>query len=84
MQDLEYIFNPRSIAVVGVSENPLNYTRIAFLDSLKEFGYQGEIYPINPKVSEISGLKAYASILDVPGPVDHVICGIRASLTPQL
>jgi len=84
MPDLEYIFNPRSIAVVGVSENPLNYTRIAFLEPLREFGYQGEIYPINPKVSEISGLKAYASILDVPGPVDHVICGIRASLTPQL
>ncbi|BDC35877.1 MAG: hypothetical protein EF806_04080 [Candidatus Methanoliparum thermophilum] len=82
MQNIEYIFNPRSIAVVGVSES--NFAKLAFLDPLIEFKYKGEIYPINPKVKEISGLKAYASILDVPGPVDHVICCIKASLTPQL
>jgi len=84
MPDLEYIFNPKSIAVVGASEGPLNFAKMAFLDPLKEFGYRGEIYPINPKASEVSDLKAYASVLDVPGPVDHVVCGIRASLTPQL
>jgi acyl-CoA synthetase (NDP forming) len=51
---------------------------------LIQFGYEGGIYPIHSKANEVSGLKAYPSILDVLGPVDHVICAIRAALTPQL
>ena len=82
MPELEFIFHPGSIAVVGAS--PHSGRTIAFLDSLIQFGYKGKIYPIHPKASEVSGLKAYPSILDVPGPVDHVICLIRAALAPQL
>ena len=82
MSDLEYIFHPESIAVVGAS--PHNSTAEMFLDPLIQFGYKGKIYPIHPKANEVSGLKAYPSIMDVPGPVDHVTCAIRASLTPQL
>jgi acyl-CoA synthetase (NDP forming) len=55
-----------------------------FLKGLLEFGYAGQIYPINPKVSQIQGLKAYPSVKDVPGPVDHAISLIPAPLTPQL
>jgi len=82
MPDLDYIFHPKSIALVGASPHigRANF----FLDSLIQFDYKGKIYPIHPKASEVSGLKAYPSILDVPGPVDHVTCAIRATLTPQL
>jgi acyl-CoA synthetase (NDP forming) len=66
MPDLEYIFHPGSIAVVGASPNSGRTT--AFLGSLIQFDYKGKIYPIHPKASEVSGLKAYPSILDVPGP----------------
>ena len=82
MPDLEYIFHPGSIAVVGASPN--SGRTAAFLGSLIQFDYKGKLYPIHPKASEVSGLKAYPSILDVPGPVDHVICLIRAAFTPQL
>ena len=82
MPDLEYIFHPSSIAVVGVSEH--SDTTEMFLNPLIQFGYKGKIYPVNPNASQISGLKAYPSILDIPGPVDHVTCAIRAALTPQL
>jgi acyl-CoA synthetase (NDP forming) len=82
MSDLEFIFHPRSIAVVGASGHG-NITRM-FLGPLIQFGYKGEIYPIHPKASEVLGLKTFPSILDVPGPVDHVTCAIRAALTPQL
>jgi acyl-CoA synthetase (NDP forming) len=82
MPDLDYIFHPKSIAVVGAS--PHSGRTNAFLDSLIQFDYKGKIYPIHPKAGEVSGLKAYPSILDVPGPVDHVICLIRAALAPQL
>ena len=85
MQNLEYIFHPRSIAVVGASNNPLSIaTRLFFLSSLKKMGFKGEIYPIHPKENEVAGLKVYPSVLDVPGPVDHVICAIKAHFTPKM
>jgi len=80
--DLEYVFHPKSIAVVGAS--PHGNTTDMFLNPLIQFDYKGKIYPIHPEAGEVSGLKAYPSILDVPGPVDHVTCAIRAALTPQL
>jgi acyl-CoA synthetase (NDP forming) len=84
MPDLEFIFHPESIAVVGASSNPRRVTNRFFLDPLLKLGYEGKIYPIHPTASEIAGLKVYPSIMDVPGPVDHVSCAIRAALTPQL
>ncbi len=82
MSDLDYIFHPSSIAAVGVSGH--SDTTEMFLNPLIQFGYKGKIYPVNPKTGEVSGLKAYPSILDIPGPVDHVTCAIKAALTPQL
>ena len=83
-RELEYIFHPRSIALVGITSDPNNWMGQGFLKGLLEFGYGGQIYPINPKASKIHGLKAYPSLKDVPGPVDHVISLIPAPLTPQL
>jgi acyl-CoA synthetase (NDP forming) len=82
LPDLEYIFHPKSIAVVGAS--PQSNTTGMFLNPLIQFGYKGKLYPVNPNANQVSGLKAYPGILDIPGPVDHVTCAIRATLTPQL
>lgn len=84
MQDIESIFYPRSIAVVGASSSPDSYARRNFLQLLLDFGYQGKIYPVNPYEDEIAGLKVYHNIRDIPEPVDYVICSIPAILTPQL
>lgn len=84
MPDIGFVFYPQSIAVVGASSNPDSRTNRNFLQPLLDFGYQGKIYPVNPYQSEIMGLKAYASILDIPEPVDYVICAIPAPLTPKL
>jgi len=78
------MFNPHSVAVVGASSGTLNPATIIFLNNLVSFGYKGKIYPINPNVEEVGGMKTYPSILDVPGPVDHVISGIKASMVPDL
>ena len=83
-RELEYIFHPRSIALVGITSDPNNWMGQGFLKGLLEFGYNGPIYPTNPKASQIQGMKAYPNIMDVPGPVDHVISLIPAPLTPQL
>jgi len=84
MQDLAYIFEPKSVAVVGATTSPETVTNVTFLRQLLDFGYRGRIYPVNPHAGEILGLKAYASIRDIPEPVDYVVCAIAAPHTPKL
>src|SRR5947208_11891805 len=70
--EIDAIFHPGSIAVVGASANP-DTPGYDYVRSLQEFGYQGRIYPVNPKGGEILGLPVYASLGDIPGVVDYVI-----------
>lgn len=81
---LEYMFHPRSIAVVGASNSIFSPATLMFLEPLQQFGYKGNIYPVNPNTDSVSGLKAFPTIRDIPGPVDHVICAIPAASTRQL
>ncbi|MBM4463417.1 MAG: acyl-CoA synthetase [Chloroflexi bacterium] len=81
---LDDIFHPRSIAVVGASSGPVNIHSQMFLDNLLHFKYEGKLYPVNPKFDQISGLRAYPSVRDIPGPVDLVTSLVPASATPQL
>ncbi len=75
---LEEIFHPQSIAVVGASDNP-STQGYNFTYHLRDYGYQGKIYPVNPRYTEILGIKAYPSIREIPGPVDYVISAVPAS-----
>ena len=81
---MKYIFNPRSIAVAGVSGDPNDPLRELFLKPFIDFGFKGKIYPLNPKGGEIMGMKIYPSISDVPEPVDYVFAATPAPTTPQL
>jgi acyl-CoA synthetase (NDP forming) len=76
--ELEAIFHPRAIAVVGASTNP-ETQGYDYVRCLLEFGYGGAIYPVNPGIDEALGLRVYASLRDVPGPVDYVISCIPAA-----
>ena len=69
---LETILHPKSIAVVGASDkaNTMGYS---YVTHLLEYGYRGDIYPVNPKYTEIQGLKAYPNLREIPGFVDYVI-----------
>ncbi len=84
MPDLDDIFNPRSVAIVGVSSVTDSLTNRNFLKPLLYCGYQGKIYPVNPRMTEIMGLKVYRSVLEIPEPVDSVVSGLPASLVPKL
>ncbi len=70
--EIDAIFNPRSVAVVGASSNP-DTPGYDYLASILEFGYKGRLYPVNPKGGEILGLPVYRSLDEVPGDVDYVI-----------
>jgi len=75
--EIEAIFHPRSIAVVGASANP-DTPGYDYVSSLQKFGYSGRIYPVNPRAEEILGLPAFPSLRDLPGEVDYVISCIPA------
>ncbi len=82
--DLSFIFHPDSVAIVGVSSVRDSLTNRNFLKPLLDCGYGGRIYPVNPHLTEIMGLKVYPSVLDIPGPVDSVVSGLPAALVPKL
>jgi acyl-CoA synthetase (NDP forming) len=85
MSDLEFLFHPQSIAIVGTPSDPTDVQGAGvFLDALISFGYRGDIYPVNPRASEIMSLKTYPDLMSVPKSPDYVICCLPASLTPQL
>lgn len=79
---LDSLFNPRAVAVIGASSRELHIGN-RVVKNLLDFGFRGPIYPINPKADEIRGIKAYASILDVPTDVDVVHMVIPARFVPM-
>ncbi|MDD5093617.1 MAG: CoA-binding protein [Dehalococcoidia bacterium] len=72
------------MAIVGASSDPKRQSNSVFQQALMNSGYSGKIYPISRSEDEILNLKAYRSIMDVPGPVDYVIAAIPATAIPEL
>lgn len=70
--DIRRILHPRSIAVVGASEDESKWGG-RFMRYVRKHGADGIVYPINPRAASIFGLPAYASVADCPGPVDMAI-----------
>jgi acyl-CoA synthetase (NDP forming) len=81
-EQLDLIFKPESIAIIGASDSPRKWGG-RMLNRPLSTGYRGAIYPVNPRIREISGLRSYRSILDIPKPVDLVIMTIPARMTPE-
>jgi acetate---CoA ligase (ADP-forming) len=79
---LDALFKPKAVAIIGASTKELSIGNV-ILRNLLEYGYKGEIYPINPTAPDVRGVKAYKSLEEVPGEVDlaHII--IPARLVPQ-
>ena len=80
---LNRIFRPDSVAVIGASSTPgkIGY---AIVENLKNGGYKGHIYPVNPKAEEILGLPCYKSLLDIEGDIDVVLVAIPAAFVPKI
>jgi len=83
LSELRPLFYPRTLAVVGVSRDKAKFGSV-FLRALQKFGFQGEIYPVHPEGGEILGLKSYASVRDIPGPVDLAAIMVPAPLVPSV
>ncbi|UCE90852.1 MAG: CoA-binding protein [Methanobacteriota archaeon] len=76
--DLEPLFNPGSVAVIGASATPGKIGNIVFA-SLKGGGR--EVFPVNPNETEILGSRCYASVADVPSEIDLALVALPSSLS---
>jgi acyl-CoA synthetase (NDP forming) len=70
MTSLDYLFRPRSIALIGASHTEKKLSG-AILKNLLRF--RGKVYPVNPKYKKLMGLKAYPSLSEIPELVDLTI-----------
>jgi acyl-CoA synthetase (NDP forming)/GNAT superfamily N-acetyltransferase len=72
---LRSILKPRAVAVLGASRHESNLGRRA-LESLMRSGFHGPVYPVNPAVPELNGVRCYASARDLPPGVDLAVIAV--------
>ncbi len=81
-------FPPKVLAIVGVSRSEHmtvpGYTGSRLFRILREAGFQGRIYPVNPKADVIDGVKAYPTVTAIPERPDLVIVGTPSTAVPQV
>jgi acyl-CoA synthetase (NDP forming) len=83
LEELNPLFYPKSLAIVGVSndERNIGYT---FLKSIRHFGFKGMLYRVNPQFTEILGHRVYSNIRDIPGSVDLALIMVPAKVVPNI
>lgn len=78
------LLDPRSIALIGASADAGRIGGMP-LDLLTRFGFQGDVYPVNPKYQEVFGLRCYPDIESVPRGIDLAVLAIAApEVVPML
>ncbi|MDJ0741397.1 MAG: bifunctional acetate--CoA ligase family protein/GNAT family N-acetyltransferase [Gammaproteobacteria bacterium] len=80
---LRKVFEPQSIAIVGASERESSVAA-QVLRNMRESGFDGDIYPVNPKYDSVQGLPAFAAISDIDHPIDLVVIAIPAAKIPPV
>jgi len=83
IHNLDKIFNPESVAIVGASEkeSTIGYS---LLKNITENDYQGEVFPVNPNHKIIMELQAYRSISEINKPVDLAIVATPIAEAPSI
>jgi acetate---CoA ligase (ADP-forming) len=81
--DLAPFFSPKGVAIIGASTDPTKLSH-GILKNMTLYGYQGGIYPVNPKAEQILDLTAYPDIGSVPDPLDLAVVVLPAPMTPAV
>ncbi len=79
---LDAFFKPKSVAIVGASSDPKKPGHTV-LKNLVSMGYQGKIFPVNPRENSILGFRCYRNTLEIPEPVETCVLLVSADLTLQ-
>jgi acetyl-CoA synthetase (ADP-forming) len=78
----QYIFDPKTVAVIGASNNPGSWGHGIMKHLLRPA--RRKIYPVNPNAAEIMGVKAYASVIDIPETVELAVIVVAAPRVPKV
>jgi acyl-CoA synthetase (NDP forming) len=81
MNSLDPFFRPQSIALVGAAHTDIKLGGVILKNLLR---FKGKVYPVNPKYSELMGIRAYPTGAAIPGPVDLVLIIRPASEVPEI
>ncbi len=82
MQDLNAFFNPTSVAIIGVTPKEGKVGKVLLENFIKRF--KGKIFPVNPKYSEIMGLKCYSTVKEIPEDIDLAVIAVPAPIVPKV
>ena len=82
-EQLDRMFAPENIAIVGVSSEGFSFGRSILLSHIS-VGYGGKIYPVNVRGGSVEGLEIYRSVEDIPGSIDFAIITIPARHVPAV
>ncbi len=80
---LDGLFRPRSVAVVGASRDRHSIGR-EVVENLVAGGFEGPVYPVNPRAAVVHSMHCYRSLAAIPGPVDLVVAVVKAALVPKV
>ena len=79
IKNIESIMNPRSIAVVGATNRP-GSVGLAVFRNILNAGFEGVLYPVNPKAKSVQSVKAYPKLVDIPDEVDLAVIIVPAEI----
>ncbi|UCF91645.1 MAG: CoA-binding protein [Desulfobacterales bacterium] len=77
------IMHPERVAVIGASNNMLTMGT-TILNNLLSLGFQGQVFPVHPKLNQVLGLKAYAHVGEIPVVPDLALVVVPTPIVPQV
>ncbi len=82
MNELDYFFNPKCVAVIGASRDQKKIGHVIYRN-LVEGGFKGRVYPVNPKTEKLIGRKCYPSVAQIKEKVDLAVISIPADFVTK-
>jgi len=82
-KNIDFIMNPSSIAVVGATNRP-GSVGLAVFRNILSAGFQGILYPVNPKAKSVQSVKTYPRLADIPDEVDLAVIIVPAEIVSTI
>jgi len=83
IESLRPLLSPQTVAIIGASRHPGTIGYL-LLQCMVQAGFTGTVYPVNPNVDSVMSIKAYASVLDIPGNVELAVIAVPAKLVSKV
>jgi acetyl coenzyme A synthetase (ADP forming)-like protein len=83
LESLRPLLSPKTVAIIGASRHP-STIGYRLLQCMVEAGFTGTVYPVNPNADSIMSIKAYPSVVDIPGKVEMAVIAVPAKLVSRV